>query len=45
MVSSAERAAVVALTSQLPAATGVPLSRWTGPELAAEPVARRLPGC
>ena len=30
------RAAVVALACQLPAATGVPLARWTGPELAAE---------
>ena len=29
-------AAVVALACQLPAATGVPLSRWTGPELLAE---------
>jgi hypothetical protein len=27
---------VVALACQLPAATGVPLSRWTGPELLAE---------
>jgi hypothetical protein len=27
---------VVALACQLPAQTGVPLSRWTGPELAAE---------
>ena len=35
-ISAAERAAVVALACQLPAATGVPLSRWTGPELAAE---------
>jgi transposase len=35
-ISEAERAAVVALACQLPAATGVPLSRWTGPELAAE---------
>jgi transposase len=30
------RAAGVALACQLPAATGVPLSRWTGPELLAE---------
>jgi transposase len=29
-------AAAVALACQLPAATGVPLSRWTGPELLAE---------
>ena len=35
-ISAADRAAVVALACQLPAATGVPLSRWTGPELAAE---------
>ena len=35
-ISEADRAAVVALACQLPAATGVPLSRWTGPELAAE---------
>jgi transposase len=36
VISEADRAAVVALACQLPAATGVPLSRWTGPELAAE---------
>jgi transposase len=35
-ISAVLRAAVVALACQLPAATGVPLSRWTGPELAAE---------
>ena len=35
-ISAAERAAVVALACQLPAATGVPLARWSGPELAAE---------
>ncbi|MGH3231568.1 MAG: IS630 family transposase, partial [Streptosporangiaceae bacterium] len=35
-ISEADRAAAVALACQLPAATGVPLSRWTGPELAAE---------
>jgi transposase len=35
-ISALDRAAVVALACQLPAATGVPLSRWTGPELAAE---------
>ena len=35
-ISALERAAVAALACQLPAATGVPLSRWTGPELAAE---------
>jgi transposase len=43
-ISAAERAAVVALACQLPAATGVPLSRWTGPELAAEVAARGLAG-
>ena len=41
-ISAAARAAVVALACQLPAATGVPLSRWTGPELAAELAAQRL---
>ena len=35
-ISELIRAAVVALACQLPAATGVPLSRWTGPELLAE---------
>ena len=35
-ISAADRAAVVALACQLPAATGVPLARWSGPELAAE---------
>ena len=35
-VSELTRAAVVALACQLPAATWVPLSRWTGPELLAE---------
>jgi hypothetical protein len=35
---------VVALACQLPATTGVPLSRWTGPELATELAARGLPG-
>ena len=35
-ISALDRAAVVALACQLPAATGVPLARWTGPELAAE---------
>ena len=42
VISEADRAAVVALACQLPAATGVPLSRWTGPELAAELVAQGL---
>lgn len=43
-ISEADRAAVVALACQLPAATGVPLSRWTGPELAAELAAQGLVG-
>src|SRR6266496_2944320 len=41
-ISDLERAAVVALACQLPAATGVPLSRWSGPELAAELTAQDL---
>jgi transposase len=40
--SGRERAAVVALACQLPAATGVPLSRWSAPELAAELAAQGL---
>jgi transposase len=40
-ISALERAAVCALACQLPAATGVPLSRWTAPELAAELAAQR----
>ena len=43
-ISEADRAAVVALACQLPAATGVPLSRWSGPELAAELTAQGLGG-
>ena len=43
-ISELTRAAVVALACQLPAATGVPLSRWTGPELLAE-VTRAGPDC
>jgi transposase len=41
-ISEEDRAAVVALACQLPAQTGVPLSRWTGPELAAELTAQHL---
>jgi transposase len=41
-ISEADRAAVVALACQLPADTGVPLARWTGPELAAELAAQGL---
>src|SRR5580692_1033016 len=43
-IGELDRAAVVALACQLPAATGVPLGRWTGPELAAELTARGLAG-
>jgi len=42
-ISELTRAAVVALACQLPAATGIPLSRWTGPELLTE-LARAGPG-
>ena len=42
LIPEEDRAAVVALACQLPAGTGVPLSRWTGPELAAELVAQGL---
>ncbi len=35
-ISALEWAAVVALACQLPAVSGVPLARWTGPELLAE---------
>jgi len=44
VISEADRAAVVALACQLPADTGVPLSRWTGPELKRELEARALAG-
>ena len=43
-ISELTRAAVVALACQLPAATGVPLSRWTGPELLAE-LTQAAPDC
>jgi transposase len=43
-ISALERAAVVALACQLPAATGVPLAHWTGPELAAELASQGLAG-
>ena len=42
LIPEQDRAAVVALACQLPADTGVPLARWTGPELAAELTAQRL---
>jgi transposase len=38
--TAADRAGVVALACALPAETGVPLSRWSGPELARELAAR-----
>ena len=41
-ISEADRAAVVALACQLPAATGVPLARWSGPELKRELEAQAL---
>jgi transposase len=41
-ISALERAAVVALACQLPAATGVPLARWSAPELAGELVTQGL---
>jgi transposase len=41
-IGEADRAAVVALACQLPAETGVPLSRWTGPELRRELEGRGL---
>jgi transposase len=41
-ITALERAAVVALACQPPAAAGVPLARWTGPELAAELTAQGL---
>jgi transposase len=43
-ISALQRAAVAALACQLPATTGVPLSRWTAPELAAELRAQGLAG-
>ncbi|MGH3125846.1 MAG: IS630 family transposase, partial [Streptosporangiaceae bacterium] len=41
-ISEGDRAAIVALACQLPAETGVPLSRWTGPELRREVEERGL---
>ena len=41
-ISEADRAAIVALACQLPAETGVPLARWTGPELRREVEERGL---
>ena len=42
LIPEGDRAAVVALACQLPAETGVPLARWTGPELSAELTAQGL---
>ncbi|MDQ2877279.1 MAG: IS630 family transposase, partial [Actinomycetota bacterium] len=44
LISEEDRAAAVALACQLPGETGVPLSRWSGPELARELAARGLAG-
>lgn len=41
-IGEEDRAAVVALACRLPAETGVPLSRWTGPELRREVTERGL---
>jgi transposase len=41
-ISALERAAICALACQLPAATGVPLSRWSGPDLVTELASRGL---
>ncbi|WP_239342397.1 helix-turn-helix domain-containing protein, partial [Frankia sp. CiP3] len=43
-ISALERAEVCALACRLPAHTGVPLARWSGPELATELTSRGLTG-
>ncbi len=43
-ITALQRAEICALACQLPAATGVPLARWTGPELRAEIVAAGVTG-
>jgi len=43
-ISELDRAQVCALACQLPAETGVPLGRWSAPELVTELVARGLTG-
>lgn len=43
-ISELDRAQVCALACQLPAETGVPLARWSCPELATELVSRGLTG-
>jgi hypothetical protein len=40
-ITAAARAEVIALACALPAESGVPLSRWSGPDLARELAARR----
>ena len=42
VISGESRAAVVSLACQLPSATGVPLARWSGPELKRELEAQGL---
>jgi hypothetical protein len=42
LVAAEDALAVGGMACQLPAATGVPLARWTGPELAAELAAQGL---
>ena len=41
-ITALERAQICALACQLPAQTGVPLARWTGPELRTEVLERGL---
>src|SRR6266568_4070331 len=41
-ITALERAEVCAMACQLPAAAGVPLARWSCPELAGEPASRGL---
>ena len=41
MFTAADRAEVIALACALPAESGVPLSKWSGPDLARELAARR----
>jgi transposase len=43
LISAVTRAAVVALACQLPAATGVPLARWSAPELLTEILKTGIP--
>src|SRR5260370_23871348 len=41
-ITALDRAQICALACQLPAQTGVPLARWTGPELRTELLERGL---